>query len=750
MEYNEKKKRNKQTQCCGCTCSRLVVSFLLLLLLLIAAIVAIIAILALKLQPKPVSGAKARTGTSTCVTESCVLAAASILKDVNLTVNPCDNFIQYSCGKWLQNTDIPPSLPQFHRRFEMKERLTVEINDLISKPIRNSDPEAVRKAKQWYKSCTNVKSIRESGKQPLLDIVKDLGGWPIIDDGWSSSSSLEKSIAKSYHFGQAPFLHVHTLADFDDPYKAMLHIGQPSEGPEFFLDSRTSTNIVAYEDYIAAVVAEFGIPRNDAKQKARDLVDFEIRLANIMNSKADLYVEKISKLRLSVRELYSNISQDFDWEIFLNALLEPVNIKINTSDIVVIQGANYFEKLSEIIRSTPQSVLQNLIVWKTLKPLLEHLPLDGIEDATDTYKKNALGIEASKNRWETCVKQVKFDETYAAKDYGLALSRLWLPKHFDSSSKEIIIKMVENLREGMISVLKEADWLEKETREYAIEKARAVTLQLGYPDWLYDDKKLDSYYSVFKTEEEQYVKNLAFMFGGGILANLRKLKEKPGPDVWPADFPPTDADAGFLPEVNMFVYPAGILQPPYFHKDYPAEMNYGAMGLVIGHEFTHGFDTYGRHYDKHGYKKNWWTESDAKQFEDRSKCISDQYSSFVIPEAPGEHINGAFTIGEDIADNGGLKVAFRAYNIYLEKEQSKPQSLPGLNLSHHQLFFLSAARAFCGKIRKDYYKEFLQNDNHSPEIYRIKGITENSKEFSSAFSCSPTSPQNPARKCAVW
>ncbi|KAH9519959.1 Endothelin-converting enzyme 1 [Bulinus truncatus] len=285
-------------------------------------------------------------------------------------------------------------------------------------------------------------------------------------------------------------------------------------------------------------------------------------------------------------------------------------------------------------------------------------------------------------------------------------------------------------------------WLDDETKRNLKEKAQAMTNQVGYPDWILDPSILDAEYEDLEIEEGEYFRNFIHSIKFHTNIEKRKLRQPPVRNVWL--IPPDTVNAYYNLHENEVVVLAGILQEPIVSKDYPTPYLYGTLGAILAHEIVHAFDSSGRLFDKDGNLKDNWTPHVAEEFDKRAQCLIDQYNTF---EVYGQNINGLLTLGENIADNGGVKMAYRAYKSAIK---SHDLSLPGLNLTDDQLYFLGLSHFYCAKYTKDYAISSIRNDDHAHDQFRVIGTVSNSKEFSAAFNCPLKSPMNPEKKCEVW
>lgn len=330
-----------------------------------------------------------------------------------------------------------------------------------------------------------------------------------------------------------------------------------------------------------------------------------------------------------------------------------------------------------------------------------------------------------------------------------ALSALYVKNHFSEQSKEAALEMVDYIREEFLRILDEIDWMDEETRDEARSKARAISHFIGYPDELLRDELIEDYYKGIELRRNNFYANtrlLRIWSTNYAFSQLRKPNKR---GDWKKHARAAVVNAFYNPIENSIEFPAGILQGAFFDAERPKYLNFGAIGYVIGHEITHGFDDRGRQFDRNGNNRNWWKPKTDARFRERAQCIIDQYANYTVAEAGGTKVNGFTTQGENIADNGGIKQAFRSYRRWT-KDHGREARLPGLSFTPDQLFWISAANIWCGKFRPEVLKLRLNSGVHSPARFRVIGPLSNSHEFAQSFNCPLGSPMNPTKKCSVW
>ncbi|XP_046572909.1 membrane metallo-endopeptidase-like 1 [Haliotis rubra] len=418
---------------------------------------------------------------------------------------------------------------------------------------------------------------------------------------------------------------------------------------------------------------------------------------------------------------------------------EGVNINITAEEIVVNWSPPYFERLFPLLENTPKRVLANYAIWMLVKQGVKLLD-SSFRDSINVFNKVLRGTSVEPPRWKVCT-------SYVNSVMMLAVGRLYVDAHFKESAKSNMLNIISYLRSSFNSLMEEAAWLDDPTRAVAREKAEVMSEKIGYPQALKDNSYLDDQYRHYVFNASLYFENVQLELQQASRRNLRKLRQEVDRSQWPVQ--PAIVNAFYNPSWNEILFPAGILQPPFYSENQPSSINFGGVGSVIGHEITHGFDNYGRQRDKDGNLRQWWDQDVINRFQNATKCFVNQTSSFVSPEA-GLNVNGVLTMGEDIADSGGVKQSFKAYRKWVAERGAEEAPLPGMSLNHNQLFFLSWAQVWCAKIRKQRAVRNIYIDYHSPNRLRAVSPLQNLPEFAEAFNCKPGSFMNPTTKCSVW
>ncbi|KAF8957632.1 hypothetical protein BGZ46_002153 [Entomortierella lignicola] len=481
---------------------------------------------------------------------------------------------------------------------------------------------------------------------------------------------------------------------------------------------------------------------------AKNVVEFEKLLATISTDQEDLNNSELTYNPRTLSEI-SEMIPIIDWSLVLEKLLGAGS---DTPDPIIVSTPDYLEKLNALLRDTPALTLQNYFAWKLIKALSDDLAID-LRKPMLELKAALQGVSADfvAPRWETCV-------NVADAALGSMLGHYFIEKTFNGDSKDMADDIIHSLRNSFTKGLPRLEWLDKETLLNATEKVDLLIQKIGYstesPD-VRSSEALEDYYKDLGIDKADF-------FGNQIRARTwytRQTLESLGKPVDKAkwEMSPQTVNAYYNPNVNEIVFPAGILQPPFFHGDNPEYLNYGGIGVIAGHELTHAFDNDGRLFDASGKLSDWWSNSTLEEFNKRSQCFIDQYGNFTVKDPQGRenHINGKLTLGENLADNGGLKQAYEAWQARFKSDphgkKYKNHLLSGLEeYSRDQLYYMSFAHVWCSQRRPASAIENLRTDPHAPAKWRVNGAVQNSEHFAQVFNCKPRSAMNPDTKCDLW
>ncbi|XP_038871480.1 membrane metallo-endopeptidase-like 1 [Salvelinus namaycush] len=698
-----------------------------------------------------------RSGPSNvCTTPECVTAAARLLQNMDATVEACQNFYQYACGGWLERHVIPETSSR-HSVFDiLRDKLEIVLKGVFETES-DQDRDAFRKAKTLYSSCMNETLIEQLDSKPLMRLIDSIGDWPVASEDWNSATeqawSLEDTLAtlnSRYH--KKVILDMYVWTDDRDSRRHIIYIDQPGLGMpsrDYYFNDGNYKRV--REAYLQFMVSMARIAREDRNLTQEDdcvveemvqVLDLETDIANATSPAEERQDVTILYNKMTLSKLQESFNLNgFNWTRFVRGVLSSVAVDLHREEEVVVYSSPYLKKMNDVLSKHTVRTMQNYLTWQLVMERVSSLSRR-FKDARAPYRKALYGTTVEEARWRDCVR-------YVQGSMENAVGALYVRETFAGESKRMVSDLISKIQEAYVETLEELNWMDDQSKEKAREKAMAIKEHIGYPDHILEESnlKLDLEYAHLNFSEENYFENVLENLQAEAHKTLKKLREPVDPDMWIIGA--AVVNAFYAPNRNQIVFPAGILQPPFFSKQQLQALNFGGIGMVIGHEITHGFDDNGRNFDKDGNMLNWWSNYSAEHFKDQSQCMVQQYGNFNWKLAGGQNVSGISTLGENIADNGGVRQAYKAYMKWVEREGEELR-LPGLDMDHKQLFFLNFAQVWCGAYRPEYASQCIKTDSHSPLEYRVLGSLQNFGAFSDAFQCKPGTPMNPEMKCRVW
>ncbi|XP_072496554.1 endothelin-converting enzyme 2 isoform X4 [Notamacropus eugenii] len=637
---------------------------------------------------------------NTCLTEACIRVAGKILESLDREVSPCEDFYQFSCGGWMRRNPLPDGRSRWNTFNSLWDQNQAVLKHLLENETFNSTSEAERKTQRYYLSCLQEQRIEELGAQPLRDLIDKIGGWNITGS-WAQDNFMEVLKMVSGTYRASPFFTVYVSADAKSSNSNVIQVDQsglflPSR--DYYLNKTANEKVLtAYLDYMVELGTLLGGHPDSTREQMQQVIELEIELANITVPQDQRRDEEKIYNKMSIAELQA-LAPSVEWLDFLSFALSP--LELGDAEPVVVYGTDYLQQVSELINRTERSILNNYLVWNLVQ-------------------KTASSLD---RRFELA--QEKLMETL----YGTKKAE----------------GMISEIRTAFEEALGHLVWMDDRTRQAAKEKADAIYDMIGFPDFILDPKELDDVYDGYEVSEDSFFQNMLNLYNFSAKVMADQLRKPPNRDQW--SMTPQTVNAYYLPTKNEIVFPAGILQAPFYARSHPKALNFGGIGVVMGHELTHAFDDQGREYDKEGNLRPWWQNESLAAFQNHTACMEEQYGRYQVN---GERLNGRQTLGENIADNGGLKAAYNAYKRWLRKH-GEEQHLPAVGFTNHQLFFVGFAQVWCSVRTPESSHEGLVTDPHSPARFRVLGTLSNSRDFLQHFNCPIGSPMNPGQLCEVW
>jgi putative endopeptidase len=640
------------------------------------------------------------------------------------SANPCTDFYKYACGKFAEKYPIPSDLPlndQFENLNEYNHQLLHGILEHAAQPNPSRSPDE-QKSGDYYASCMNTTAINADGLKPLQ---------PELDriDALKNKSELPALLAHYQRISVGAFFDLGSMQDYKDATQEIAVVDQGGLGlPEkdyYLRDDAKSVKLrQEYVAHVTKMLQLYGEPAAKAASDAKDILGLETSLARASMG----VVERRDPYKTYHMEALTTLASTdpgLHWETLLRQAGTPPVHELN------VANPAFFQSLNGILAQTDMATIRNYLRVHLLDSFASRLPKAFDEENFDFYGRKLSGTPQMQVRWKRCV-----SGTNAA--LGEALGKVYVEKYFAGDSKQKTLDMVKAIEAAMNKGLTSLSWMSPETKVKAVQKLDLITNKIGYPDKWRDYSKL-----IIKPNDALGNSIRAREFEAA--RELNKIGKPVDKLEW--EMSPPTVNAYYDDSMNNINFPAGILQPAFYDKSAPEQVNYGHIGAVVGHELTHGFDDQGSQFDGNGNLKNWWTPQDKKQFDARTTCIANEYSSFVAVD--DLHVNGRLTLGENTADNGGARLAYMAMEAYAAQHNIDLTKKMG-GFTPEQQFFIGYAQNWCTNARPQFVRLLVQTDPHAPDQFRANGVVRNMPEFAHAFSCTKGAPMAPVDRCRVW
>ncbi|XP_014603364.1 PREDICTED: neprilysin-1 [Polistes canadensis] len=728
-----------------------------------------------------------------CDSEDCVRIAASLKESMDPSVDPCDDFYKYTCGRWPREHPIPDSSLTNSWFNERTDRVARMIRDLLRTNISDEDaPWSVQQTQILYTSCLDVESMDKLGLSPLFELLEllNLPSTPAAITK-ETRNYIDQMARVKRILGRDVLIGLDVLPDPRNGSKNVIFLDTPIMGSPFPSDKELEHRLQSIrlrmrkldrtlddidEDlevellYMSNVIKEVisngtldscTLENENTFPKESDVADLATQIYelstvlylltnfNVNTSLTEenikdedyMFVDDLQRLTDEyVIEVNSSLTPKIIWRPFIELLFQDVvTLNLSGKDKVLVGNLEYLKDLALVVASRDEQDIETYIWWVVVDIVVPHSS-ENLRKVWLNYLHSLMNVEIGTSQSLYCAEAVN-------QLMGMAVSWLFVDKSFHKEKAPKVREMLEDIRASFATLVRKTDWMDKETKKVTLEKSDKMSLEIGHPEWLFEEGELDEYYEDINLSKTKYLDNMLQVVRSISLAKLECLHDNNlyNESFWVTD--PTDVNAFHTFQVNQITIPAGILQFPFYELGLEA-LNYGAIGTVLGHELTHGFDNSGRQYDSNGNLRQWWTNETISEYTERTQCFIDHYNSYYEDEVD-DYINGELTLGENIADNGGLREAVIAYERWKARHGEEPL-LPGFtHLTHEQLLFLSFAHLWCEAYTASSLKWMLQ-DSHCPGHVRLRAVLKNSKEFSEAWKCPLGSNMNPIKKCRLW
>jgi endothelin-converting enzyme/putative endopeptidase len=643
------------------------------------------------------------------------------IKALDTKADPCVDFYQYSCGTWLAQNPIPADQSTWGRFSELAERNRQILYNILEEASAN-DPrrdQVTREIGDFFAACMDTADIDKRGVAPIKPEIDRIAAL-------KTKQEIPAEIVRLHRLGVGAFFGFDSTQDAKDSEQVIAEVDQGGLGlpdRDYYVkdDAKAVELRNQYLAHVQKMLELLGDASEKAKSEAAAIMKIETELAKGSQDRVTRRDPNATYHKMTVHELFS-LCPFIEWPKYFEGMGAP------PVDSLTVVAPNFFRQLETTLVTNNLDDLKTYMRWHLVHTSARLLPTAFVDANFDFYGKILTGAKEQRPRWKRCV-------DFTDSDLGEALGEKYVDKTFGVEGKQRTLKMVNEIEKALGEDLQTLSWMTPETKKQALLKLEAVKNKIGFPDKWRD-------YSSIKIDRDDALGNDRRAAEFEVERGLHKIGKPVDRGEWGMS-PPT-VNAYYDPQMNNINFPAGILQPPFYSNKIDDAVNYGGIGAVIGHELTHGFDDEGRQFDAQGNLRDWWTPADAKAFEERAECFVKEYSGFI---AVGDiHLNGKLTLGENTADNGGLRLAFMALMDTLKGKQAP--KIDGFTAD--QRFFLGWGQVWCDSRRPELERMLATVDPHSPAQDRVNGVVSNMPEFRKAFSCKIGQPMVRDPQCRVW
>lgn len=648
------------------------------------------------------------------------------VNSMDKSIDPCSNFYQYACAGWRKKNPIPPdqtSWSVYGKLYQDNLNFLRRILEQASSSTNQRDA-VTQQIGDFYAACVDEAGIEKSGWSPVepeLDAIAHLNSVhelaPLVARLQMATGGY-RSILFRGGSDQDPDDSEHMIASLDQG-----GLGLPDRDYYTKEDAKSKETREQYIQHVQKIFELLGDNAETAKKNAETLMRMETALAKASMARVERRNPYNLKHKMEIPGL-EDLAPNFDWKAYYEVLQYPKIEILNVGDPA------FFKQVNAALASEPLANWKTYLRFHVADSSAQYLSAKFVQENFDFYRKYLRGAKEQQPRWKRCVQ-------YTDYMLGEALGQAYVRTVFSAELKQSTVDMVRRIEDAMAKRIEQLDWMSPETKQQALTKLQGIRNKIGYPDKWRD-------YSAVKITRSEFLRNVQRATEFEHRREIAKIGKPVDHGEWMIS--PATVDAYYNPQMNDINFPAGVLQPPLYDSKMDDAPNYGDTGGTIGHELTHGFDDEGSQFDAKGNLKDWWKKEDREKFDERTKCVSEQYSQYVVVE--DVHINGKLTMGEDVADLGGEILAYMAWGSATIGKNLQPVD----GLTPEQRFFIGFAQWDCANERPEDLRVRAQTDPHSPPEYRINGVLVNMPEFARAFSCRAGQPmvKAPENVCKVW
>jgi putative endopeptidase len=658
-----------------------------------------------------------------------LLAGSSIAQSgfdtsrMDTSVSACENFYQYANGTWLKKTQIPAAFPSWGTwdiLITRNREVSKDILESAAKDLKAAKGSSAQLIGDYYSACMDEPAIEAAGAKPLAQFFKEI-------DSVKDTAGLQKFIARMHRIGVPILFSFQAYLDEKDSSINIANayqggLGLPNSDYYTKTDDKSSELRAKYVAHVERMFKLLGDDAATAKANADTVMKLEMRLAKASKNPVELREPQNYYNKMTVADANKQ-TPNFNWESYAEQIGAPKFTEINIGE------PGFFTEAGKMLADVPLAEWRPYLRWNVVNAFASRLSRSFDDANFDFYSRTLSGTTEQLPRWRRCVIAVNGA-------LGEALGEEFVKTNFTPEAKKRMDELIDNLFAAYREHINKLDWMSDATRKQALGKLSAIRRKIGYPE------KLRGYVGL-SLDRRSYFENGVRVGEFLTTRDLKDIGKAPDKDRWNTNAP--TVNAYYNSNYNDITFPAGILQPPFFDFKADDALNYGAIGIVIGHELTHGFDDQGSLYDASGNLKMWWTEDDRKKFDEKVDCVSTQFSGYEVE--PGLNINGKLTLGENTADLGGMAIAFDAFKKSMEGKP-RPANIDGF--TPEQRFFLGWAQVWAENDRPEYARLIVQSDPHSLSQFRVNGPLSNFPEFAKAYSCKIGDKMVREKQCAVW
>lgn len=642
---------------------------------------------------------------------------------MNKSIEACDNFYQYANGTWLKNTQIPAAFPAYGSFDILQDRNTELSRDILEAAMKNSKA-AKNSSEQligdYFAACMDTAAIEKNGAKPLDKYFKEI-------EAIKDANSLQAEIANLHRIGVSALFSFYASPDQKN---SSINIASANQGGlglpnrDYYTkdDSQSKELREKYVAHIAKMFELLGDSKTQAKANADAIMRIETRLAMASKTPVEERDPVANYNKMSIADA-DKVTTNFNWETYAAKLGAPKFADINLGQ------PDFFKEMNRMLADVSIADWKTYLRWNVLNTFAENLSKKFDDQNFEFYGKTLNGTAEQQPRWKRC--------TYSSDGaIGEALGQEFVKKNFTPEAKKRMDELITNLFAAYRERILKLDWMSEATRREALTKLAAIQRKIGYPDKLRG-------YAGLEIDRKSHFGNSIRAIEFSRHRNLQDIGQPVDKTRW--GMTPSTVNAYYNSSYNEIVFPAGILQPPFFNFAADDAINYGGIGAVIGHELTHGFDDEGSQFDAAGNLKMWWTADDRKKFEEKTDCVSSQFNAFEVEK--DLFANGKLTLGENLADLGGLTIAYEAFQKSMQGKP-RPASIDGF--TPEQRFFLGWAQVWAENERPEFARMLTQTNPHSLPKFRVNGPLSNLPQFAEAFSCKVGDKMVNQKQCQIW